>query len=102
MAYIAVNRDKLTETAKAVENYSVTLKRKMQEAGNDVKALSASWEGKDFRQFTQQWEKATGGDSVYTKMVKALDSYAKYLRYAEAQYKDAQIKAINRANGLPR
>ena len=43
-----------------------------------------------------------GNDSVSKAMVRSMRAYADYLRFAEAQYKEAQIRAINKADGLKR
>jgi uncharacterized protein YukE len=72
----------------------------MNSVGQEVSALSSSWQGKDFTQFQQEWDKANNHDSTSHKMIKALEEYAKFLRYAAGQYKDAQSKAVNQASWL--
>lgn len=102
MAYIKVDRSKLQSTATAVDNYVRLMKNKMKNAQNEVTTLSSAWQGTDFAQFKTQFDKVDNNDSTHAQMLKALESYAKYLRYAEGKYKNAQIKAVNRANSLPR
>jgi len=102
MAYIKVDHSKFSGTAQSVETYVNQLKRRMSTAEEEIKNLAAVWQGADYTQFKQQWDRTTNGDATYTEMVEALEAYAKFLKYAAEKYKDAQAKAINRANSLPR
>ena len=49
-----------------------------------------------------EWQQIKGADSTSDKMLKSLDSYADFLRFAASKYKSAQANAINRANRLPK
>lgn len=102
MAYIKVDHSKFESTASAVDNYVTLMKNKMRSAQGEVASLSSSWQGSDFTQFRTEFDKVDNDDSAHAQMVKALESYARYLRYAANKYKEAQAKAINRANGLPK
>ncbi len=102
MAYIKVNHSKLESTAAEVDKYVTLLKKKMKNAQGEVSTLSSSWQGSDFSQFKSEFDKVDNSDSTHNQMVKALESYAKYLRFAGNKYKDAQARAVNRANSLPR
>lgn len=102
MAYIKVDHSRFEEAASAIDSYVESMKKKMQSAEAEVDALSANWQGSDFTQFKAQWSKVTYKDSTYSHHLKSLESYAKYLRYAAKKYKEAQTKAINAANGLPK
>ncbi len=102
MAYIKVDHSKFEKAATEVDNYVNLMKDKMKNAQGEVTTLSASWQGSDFNQFRQEFNKLDDGDSVHTQMVKSLESYSKYLRYAANKYKEVQSKAVNRANGLPK
>lgn len=102
MAYIRVDHSKFEAAASAIDTYVASMKNKMRSAGSEVTTLSANWQGSDFTQFKAQWDKVTNNDSTYYQMIKSLESYAKYLRYAAQKYKEAQSKAVNRANSLPR
>jgi len=102
MAYIKVDYSKLESTASAVDNYVTLMKNKMRSAQNEVTVLSSSWQGSDFSQFKAEFDKVDNKDSTHTQMVESLESYSNFLKYAAGKYKDAQIKAINRANSLPR
>lgn len=102
MAYIKIEHSKLNAAASEVEDYVALMKDRMSNAKGEVDTLSSNWQGADFMQFKTRWNKVTGNDSTYFRMLQSLESYAQYLRYAETQYKNAQIKAINRANSLPR
>lgn len=102
MSYIKVDYSKFEMAAAAVDNYIKDMKKSMINAEREVLTLSSAWQGQDFNQFRNQWNKVTDNDSTYTKMVRSLEAYAKFLRYASNQYKNAQFKAVNRANSLPK
>lgn len=102
MAYIKVDHSKFSGAANNVDTYITTLRTKMNSAETEVNGMSDIWQGSDYTQFKAQWNKVTNGESTYSEMVKSLESYSKFLKYAAEKYKDAQTKAVNRANGLPR
>ena len=102
MAYIQVDHSKFEAAASSVDAYVDLMKSKMGSAQGEINTLSAAWQGSDFTQFQTQWNGITNNDSTYTQMVKTLESYAEFLRFAAAKYKEAQACAVNRANGLPR
>lgn len=102
MAYIKVDHSKFEGTAKAIDDYVNTLNKKMKSAQSEVSNLSATWQGLDYNQFKTEFNKVDNADSTHVQMTKSLTNYAKYLRYAANKYKDAQSRAVNRANGLPR
>ena len=102
MAYIKVDHSKFKVAADAVDNYVSLLKNKMNSAQREVEILSSSWQGSDFIEFRKEFDKVDNNNSTHTQMVKAMESYAKYLRFAANKYKEAQARAINRANNLPR
>jgi uncharacterized protein YukE len=72
----------------------------MKAADREVTNLATSWQGTDSTQFQNQWSHVVTYDSTSKNMVKALENYAKFLRFAASQYKDAQSKAVNKANWL--
>lgn len=102
MAYIKVDHSKFEAAAEEVDEYVALLKSKMRSAQGEVTTLSSTWQGSDFVQFQTNFSRVDNDDSTHMQMVKALESYAKYLRYAAQKYKDAQARAVNRANSLPR
>lgn len=102
MAYIKVDHSKFSVAANAVDTYVRQLESNMASAQGEVNHLSANWQGADYNQFKVQWSRVTNGESTYAEMIKALKSYSEFLRYSAEKYKDAQTKAINRANSLPR
>lgn len=102
MAYIKVDHSKFEGAASAVDGYVTLMKNKMHSIQGEVTTLSSSWQGSDFTQFKTEFDKVDNEDSTHTQMVKAMESYVKYLRFAAKKYKDAQARAINRANSLPR
>lgn len=78
------------------------MKNKMRSAQWEVTTLSSSWQGSDFTQFKTEFDKVDNADSKHAQMVKAMEPYAKYLRFAANKYKDAPAHAVNRANSLPK
>lgn len=102
MAYISVDYSKLESAASAVDDYVDLMKGKMKSAQNEVNNLSVSWQGGDATQFKTEFDKVDNEDSTHAGMVKSLEAYSKYLRYAASKYKEAQARAVNRANSLPR
>lgn len=102
MAYIKVDHSKLKSTANAVDTYVKLLRDKMGLAQSEIEALSAGWEGQDYTQFLAAFDAIDNGDSTHAALIKALESYAEYLRYAGDKYRNTQASAINAANLLPR
>ena len=102
MAYIKVNHSKFESTANAVDKYVTLMKNKMRNAQNEVATLSSTWQGTDYTQFKAAFDRVDNGDSTHVQMLKALESYSKYLRFAAEKYKKAQTDAVNRANNLPK
>lgn len=87
-------------TAKSIDTYITKHHKKMTSAEQQVTALASTWQGDDSLAFKNQWGKLTSQDSTSKNMTKSLEKYAEFLRYAASQYKDAQSKAVNRANRL--
>lgn len=102
MTYIKVDHSKLKSTSEEIKDYVSLMKKEMKSAQAEVTTLGASWQGADFAQLKTEFDKVDNADSTHTKMLKSLDSYADYLQYAANKYKDAQARAVNRANNLPR
>lgn len=102
MAYIKVDHSKFSSASKAIDAYVKSAKSKMKSASGEVDNLAANWEGADFTQFKIQWNRTDDKDSVYATMIKSLVSYSDFLKYASKEYKNAQARAVNRANNLPR
>ncbi len=100
--YIKVDHSEFEKCAKEIDDYVALMKKNMTEAQNHVQTLSSAWQGTDSSLFKTKFEEADGNDSVHYQLLKALESYAKYLRYASSKYKDAQAKAIDRARALPK
>jgi WXG100 family type VII secretion target len=98
--FIKVNHSKFEAAADAIDSYLSSKKKNMAAADREVQMLEATWQGADSKQFQQQWNKVDDNDSTSKNMTKALENYAKFLRYAASEYKEAQSKAVNRANWL--
>lgn len=102
MAYIQVDHSRFESTAAAIDDYVRLLNEKMRSAQGEITALASSWQGSDFTQFQAEFDKVDNEDSVHMQMVRSLESYARYLRFAASQYKSAQARAVDRANSLPK
>lgn len=102
MAYIKVDHSKFESAAVAVDKYTTLMKNKMRSSQGEVTTLASNWQGSDFAQFRLAFDKVDNVDSTHAQMLKSLESYAKYLRFASSKYKEAQARAVNRANSLPR
>lgn len=98
--YIKVDHSKFDATASEIESYITKFKKNMSSADKEVTSLRSSWDGNDYNQFQSQWQKVSGTDSTSQQMLKSLENYAKFLRYSSSQYKEAQTKAVNKANSL--
>lgn len=102
MAYIRVDHRQLEKAASAIDTYVSKHKSNMQGIEQTLNGLGTSWQGADYQQLKTEWRQINAQDSTSGKMLKSLESYGKYLKYAQAQYKQAQSKAVNRANSLPK
>ncbi len=102
MASIYVDHSCFEGAAKAVEEYVRKLDQGMNRANQAAEELSSGWKGSDYDAFMAKWHTIDDSSSVHAAMVQSLTAYAEYLRFAAAQYKNAQINAINRAERLSR
>jgi uncharacterized protein YukE len=97
---IKADHSRFEAAASAIESYTNTHKGKMNLANSEVTALNAAWAGADYVKFRERWNRLDDNGSVSQKMLSALEAYAKFLRYSAEKYKQAQINAVNRANGI--
>lgn len=102
MANINVDHKQLVKAATTIDNYVSNHTSKMKTIEQSVKSLASSWQGADYNQLSKEWEEMNASDSTSYMMVKSLENYADFLRFAANKYKSAQSNAINRANNLPR
>lgn len=98
--HIKVNHSQFKAAADAIDTYISRHNKNMSAAGREVTLLGSSWQGKDAAKFQQQWNRVDDHDSTSKNMTKALEQYADFLRFAAKEYKDAQAKAVNKANRL--
>ena len=102
MANIKVDHSQFERTAAAIDTYIRNHRNKMNSIDASVNSLGSSWQGNDYNQLKKEWQQIQGSGSTSDKMLKSLDNYADFLRFAANKYKSAQANAINRANRLPR
>ncbi|MEE0863268.1 MAG: hypothetical protein U0L79_09825 [Lachnospiraceae bacterium] len=100
MAYIKVNHSEFEKAASKIDEYVTSLNIRMTVVQSDMEDLSVAWQGGDAEQYKNQVKKLDDEDSVHYNFKSSLESYADFLRYAGKQYKDAQARAVNRANNL--
>ena len=102
MANIKVDHSQFERAASAIETYISKHKSKMNTINTSIASLGSSWQGNDYNQLKKEWQEIQGSGSTSDKMLKSLDNYADFLRFAANKYKSAQANGINRANRLPR
>ena len=100
MAYIKVNHQKMLDTANQVDTYIAQLEKHMETIDGAVLSLGTEWQGEDYRQVKTEWNEINSSGSTTDKMKTTLKSYAGSIREASKLYKEAQARAINRANVL--
>ena len=99
---IKVDHSKFDKAASAIDTYNATLRTKMGSANQTMSGLFSTWKGIDSTAYKTKWDALDENGSVYYKMRKSLESYAKFLRAAGNKYKTAQANAVNRAKSLPK
>ena len=99
---IRVDHSRFNAAADSIDKYISTLNKEMKKSDSSVSNMLGLWKGTDATAFSNKWSVIMGSGSTYMNFKKSLESYAKYLRYAGNQYKNAQANAINRANRLPK
>lgn len=101
MSYIKVNHAKLENAARNIENSLQRQKSHLDSADKQVNNMKQSYSGEDYNAFSSQWAGVRAKGSFVTKTTNAIESYAEYLKFAAKEYKDAQSKAVNKANWIP-
>lgn len=102
MARIRVDHSRLNTVADTVETDAKGIKSQMAKAQLSVMQMAFGWQGKDASKFLKKWETNYEANAAYKLTIDQMEAYARYLRYAAKLYRDAQIKALNTANKLPR
>lgn len=100
MAHIKVNHSKFESAARTIDGYISSHKKKMKQIDQSVVSLGTSWQGTDYNQMKIEWGQINASGSTSDNMLKSLQNYADALRNAGEKYKQAQARAINRANTL--
>ncbi len=101
MANIKVNHKQLEKSADEINSYIASHKSNMRKIDSEMTGLGSKWEGSDYQQVLVEWQKIKGEGSVSQELLKALEEYEDYLRFAANKYKKAQVDAVNRASLLP-
>ncbi len=100
MAYIKVDHSKLNKYADKISGYVSQHRSSMYRMNSSVDSLSAVWQGDDYNQVKKEWSEIKSDNSTSEKMLKSIQSLESSVRTAASKYRDAQARAINRANQL--
>lgn len=98
MAYIKVDHAKLASAADRINGYIQKHNRAMKNMRSTVDGLSSSWSGEDYLQLQKEWNEIEAKDSTSGLMLKSIKNQADSLTEAAEKYKEAQARAVNRAN----
>lgn len=102
MAYIRVDHAKLSAAADRINGYVKKHSRAMKNMRASVEGLSSSWSGEDYMQLMKEWNEIEAADSTSGLMLKSIQNHSDSLKNAAEKYKEAQARAVNRANLLCR
>lgn len=102
MSYIKVDHKKMLGTADKIDTYIESFNLKMSSIHDSVISLNSEWKGKDYQQVKIKWDEICDKGSTSYNMLISLKNYAGSVREASKRYKDAQNRAISRANNLCR
>ena len=100
MAYIKVNHQKMLAVADQVDNYIAQLDKGMTSIDSAMLSMGGTWKGEDYQQVKKEWDEINSPGSTTDRMKITLRSYSGSIREASKLYKEAQARAINRANTL--
>lgn len=102
MSKINVDHSQFSKAASEIEGHVSDVKKYIASTVINVDTLASSWEGSDYAAFRNKFDEMLSKDSTYDKYLKALEGYAKFLKFAGERYKKAQIDAYNKAKSLPK
>ena len=100
MAYIKVNYQKMLTAANQIDGYIARIDKNMMVIDSTMLTLGSEWKGEDYQQVKNEWNEINSSGSTTDRMKTTLKSYAGSIREASKMYKEAQLRAINRANNL--
>ena len=100
--YIKTDCKKMVKTAENIEAQIAEIKKLMSNSTTAVLEMRSGFQGADYDAFYAKWDSLWTEDSTYSTLVKRLESYAEFLRYAAEQYDYVQEQAILRSNRIPK
>ncbi|MBR3995883.1 MAG: hypothetical protein IKI97_11475 [Clostridia bacterium] len=100
--YIKTDCAKLVKTAENIEAQIAEIRKHMANSSTAVLEMRSGFQGADYDAFYSKWDSLFADDSTYSTLVKRLESYAKFLRYAAEQYDYVQEQAQLRSNRIPK
>lgn len=98
MAKIYVDHLVIAKTAKEIGTYISLHNKKIREINNVVDQIK--WQGIDYNQVKTEWNSMKEKGSTSDKLVTAFENYKNALLIAADKYKEAQARAIDRAERL--
>ena len=101
MSRIRVNHYKFESTAAIIDEYIQKQESYMNIINSNIEEAGHYWSGKDYMEFCKQWNEINSTASTSEQIKKSLKNYAEVLRKTGNMYKEAQARAVNRANSLP-
>ena len=100
--YIKTECEKMVKTAENIEAQIAEIKKLMTDSTTAVLEMGSGFRGADYDAFYSKWGSLIAEDSTYSTLIKRLESYAKFLRYAAEQYEYVQEQAQYRVNRIPK
>lgn len=98
MAYVRVDIDTIRQTIDKVQETIDELNQTLDEFNAEVVGMNQHWSGEDYDQYALEVRELKDYDSVHKRLIKALESYKRYLEDSKTLYERARQNAINRAN----
>ena len=103
MVTIEVKHDELNKTAEAITTYLTKQNNEMRNIDAEIKLmLAGDWTGQDSKAFLEKWSGVNADNSEAGKLRTSLKNFADALTACAVLYKEAQEKAYNDANWLPK
>lgn len=98
MAKIYVDHLVITKTANKINTYLDLHNKRIREINNIVDQMK--WRGSDYNQAKSEWVAMKAKGSTSDKLLTSFENYKNALLIAANKYKEAQARAIDRAERL--
>jgi uncharacterized protein YukE len=101
MAYIKVDHSRMLAVANSLDGYVNKYNSLLLQAAQSTDGIGGAWQGTDYAEFRNKINTLTNSDSSLKKTAKSYQAFSDQLRDSAARYRDAQSRAVNRANNIP-